>query len=112
MPLADQEVIRVVAAAALDKPPGTLEAVETIWPEIQQRWEAWALSLTDADLAKDVSYKLMDGSAGQSPAWQIVLHVVNHGTLHRGQVMAMLRQLGHVPPGTDYLFYHLQMWQQ
>ena len=27
----------------------------------------------------------------------------------RGQVMAMLRQLGHVPPGTDYLFFHLTL---
>jgi uncharacterized damage-inducible protein DinB len=24
-------------------------------------------------------------------------------------VMGMLRQLGHVPPGTDYLFFHLQL---
>jgi len=39
----------------------------------------------------------------------VLLHIVNHATLHRGQVMGMLRQLGHVPPGTDYLFYHLQL---
>ena len=86
-----------------------VEAVETIWPEIQRRWEAWALSQTDADLAKDVSYKLMDGSAGQSPAWQIVLHVVNHGTLHRGQVMAMLRQRGIAPPATDLIYYYREL---
>ena len=32
---------------------------------------------------------------------QVVLHLVNHGTLHRGQVMGMIRQLGIVPPGAE-----------
>jgi uncharacterized damage-inducible protein DinB len=31
-------------------------------------------------------------------------HVVNHATLHRGQVVGMIRQLGIVPPSTDLLF--------
>ena len=44
------------------------------------------------------------GNAGL-PAWQIVMHLVNHGTLHRGQFVGMLRQLGVKPPTTDILFY-------
>jgi uncharacterized damage-inducible protein DinB len=35
----------------------------------------------------------VDGQLARTPAWQIVLHVVNHATLHRGQVMGMLRQI-------------------
>jgi uncharacterized damage-inducible protein DinB len=35
----------------------------------------------------------------------MVRHVVNHGTYHRGQVAAMLRQLGYSPPPTDYLVF-------
>jgi uncharacterized damage-inducible protein DinB len=38
---------------------------------------------------------------------QIVLHLVNHGTLHRGQVMGMIRQLGIAPPGTDLMRYYM-----
>ncbi|MEP7352919.1 MAG: DinB family protein [Acidobacteriota bacterium] len=34
-----------------------------------------------------------------------MLHVVNHATLHRGQVMGMIRQLGIAPPVTDLIFY-------
>jgi uncharacterized damage-inducible protein DinB len=30
---------------------------------------------------------------------------VNDATLHRGQVVGMIRQLGIVPPLTDLLFY-------
>ena len=35
----------------------------------------------------------------------IVQHLVNHGTYHRGNIAAMLRQLGHPGVPTDYVFY-------
>ncbi|SMO78243.1 DinB family protein [Melghirimyces algeriensis] len=35
----------------------------------------------------------------------LVQHVVNHGTYHRGNIAAMLRQSGHSGVPTDYLFY-------
>lgn len=38
----------------------------------------------------------------------ILRHVVNHGTYHRGNVTAMLRQQGHAGVPTDYLFYLLE----
>ena len=42
------------------------------------------------------------------PIWQIVMHVVNHGTLHRGQIVGMLRQLGVKAPATDIVFYYYE----
>ena len=36
---------------------------------------------------------------------ELVQHVVNHGTYHRGHIVAMLRQLGHPGIATDYVFY-------
>jgi uncharacterized damage-inducible protein DinB len=38
------------------------------------------------------------GVAGASVLWQMLQHVVNHSTDHRGQVTTMLRQLGMTPP--------------
>lgn len=35
----------------------------------------------------------------------ILHHVVNHGTYHRGNITAMLRQLGYAGASTDYVFY-------
>lgn len=35
----------------------------------------------------------------------MVTHVVNHGTYHRGNITAMLRQQGHAGIPTDYIFY-------
>jgi uncharacterized damage-inducible protein DinB len=37
-----------------------------------------------------------------------VVHVVNHATLHRGQIVGMLRQLGMKAPATDVLFYYYE----
>lgn len=37
----------------------------------------------------------------------ILRHVVNHGTYHRGNVTAMLRQQGYAGVPTDYMFYLL-----
>jgi uncharacterized damage-inducible protein DinB len=83
----------------------TLEAITVDWPNLQKKWEAWADSLADADLDRIMTYRMLNGSPGESPASHVVLHLVNHATLHRGQVVAMLRQLGVKPPATDLIFY-------
>ena len=78
------------------------------WPRLQARWEAWADAATDAEIARQVLFKsLFAGDAGL-PAWQIVMHVVNHGTLHRGQIVGMLRQFNVKPPATDIVFYYYE----
>ncbi len=87
----------------------TMEALTSDWRELQTNWEVWADSLTDVDLERAFEYKLRDGTTGQTAVWRVVLHVVNHATLHRGQVMAMLRQLGVKPPATDLIFYYREV---
>ncbi|RNB82195.1 damage-inducible protein DinB [Brevibacillus nitrificans] len=39
------------------------------------------------------------------PYSEIVQHVVNHGTYHRGNISAMLRQLGHAGASHDYIYF-------
>lgn len=87
----------------------TMEALTGDWQELQKKWEAWTDSLADRDLERVFEFKLRDGTAGQAVVWQIVMHVVNHATLHRGQVMAMLRQLGVKPPATDLIYYYREL---
>ena len=83
----------------------TWEALTGDWQELQKKWETWADSLTDADMERVASYKFTDGRTGSTPVSQIVMHLVNHATLHRGQVVGMLRQVGVKPPATDFIFY-------
>jgi uncharacterized damage-inducible protein DinB len=80
--------------------------VEGDWSSVQKRWEQWADSITDADLERVIDYKDLRGAERQSLAKEMVMHVVNHATLHRGQVMSMLRQMGIAPPQTDLIFFY------
>ncbi len=84
----------------------TLEWLAREWPALHTRWADWAAGLTDADVRGVFPYRDLKGNPYESPIWQVVLHVVNHASVHRGQVVTMLRQLGHVPPSTDLIAYY------
>ena len=93
----------------MEKPGQTRAALETEWPVLQEKWVAWAEG-GDSEVQRLVEYvSILDGKTARTPAWQIVLHVVNHATLHRGQAMGMLRQMGIEPPHTALMnFYREQ----
>lgn len=88
-------------------------ALRAEWGIVTAERQAYLAELQDADLARVIAFKRIDGSAASLPLIQQLQHVVNHSTLHRGQVVGMLRQLGLVPPATDLLFYYraLQLQQ-
>ena len=55
---------------------------------------------------KMMDYKTMSFGPSRSPRWQMMQHVVNHCTYHRGQVTTMLRQLGAKGITTDLIFFY------
>jgi uncharacterized damage-inducible protein DinB len=61
--------------------------------------------LDESRLTAEMPFKLLSGDASSMPLVNQMQHVVNHATLHRGQVVGMIRQLGIAPPSTDLLFY-------
>ena len=85
-----------------------LEDLAAEWTELHARWREWAAGLTEAAVAERISYRDMKGNPWISPVWQIVLHVVNHGTHHRGQVSGFLRAMGKVPPVLDLIAFYRQ----
>jgi uncharacterized damage-inducible protein DinB len=104
--MADRVWLARLTGHVLANPREQTEPIETEWPRILEQWQALSDTWNDADLAGVISYKDMKGTPYETPLWQIVLHVVNHATLHRGQVMAMFRQLGVAPPSTDLIFFY------
>jgi uncharacterized damage-inducible protein DinB len=64
--------------------------------------------ISDADLSRELGYTRFTGEAYSLPLVQQMQHVVNHATLHRGQIVDMIRQLGIAPPPTDLLFYLME----
>ncbi len=57
--------------------------------------------LSDESLGGTFDYRDLAGNLHRLPYLASMQHVVNHGTYHRGQVTAMLRQLGAKPVSTD-----------
>ena len=84
---------------------GTLQQLHAKWRPVIDKRHAYLERLKDPDLPKPLSFKRMNGEAYALPLVQQLQHVVNHATLHRGQVVGMIRQLGITPPATDLLFY-------
>ena len=86
-----------------------VSVIEKDWPALHEDWLAWSSPLSDFDLEAQIAYNDLKGNPHQTPLWQIVLHVVNHGTHHRGMVSAMLRMMGHAPRAIDEIFFFREM---
>lgn len=86
-----------------------LAALEKEWPALHRRWKEWAAPLTDRDVEAKIPYRDMKGNPWEQPLWQILLHVVNHGTHHRGQASGFLRSMGHTPPPLDLVFFYREL---
>lgn len=75
------------------------------WRDVIDRRTRFVSELDEDRLAAELPFKLLSGDASSMPLVDQMQHVTNHATLHRGQVVGMIRQLGLEPPSTDLLFY-------
>jgi uncharacterized damage-inducible protein DinB len=86
----------------------SLLGLRIAWPPLLEGWKKWAANMSDEDVRAQFAYTDTKGRPWRQPLWQIIQHVVNHGTHHRGQVSGFLRSLGHTPPVTDLHHYYRQ----
>ena len=83
-----------------------LAVVRARWAEIERDLLNFVNSRTPGDLARRVEYRNTKGVAYSNALWEMMQHLVNHGTYHRGQVATLLRQLGQTPNAEDLnVFY-------
>ncbi|MDZ7362122.1 MAG: hypothetical protein ONB46_15570 [candidate division KSB1 bacterium] len=59
--------------------------------------------MTEEALTARITCVNVKGETGTDELWQMLQHLVNHSTYHRGQITTMLRQLGAEPAATDFL---------
>jgi len=86
----------------------SLQHVREKWQAVIRGRNAYLDAISDADLSRELGYQRFTGEPYSLPLDQQMQHVVNHATLHRGQVVGMIRQLGIAPPQTDLLFYLME----
>lgn len=81
------------------------DAFRAEWERIKGDQRRFLDGLTNDRLAADLSYVNMKGERWTYQLAEVLQHVVNHGTYHRGQLTHLLRDLGSTAPSTDYLIF-------
>ncbi len=73
---------------------GNREEALTAWAECSNGFLEFIACKDAAYQQSVVAYKNMKGDEFKTAVDGIIMHVVNHGTFHRGQMVTILRQLG------------------
>lgn len=81
----------------------TLATLRERWPHDEAALRSYLATLTDDDLDRSHTYTLQSGAASTAPLWARIVHIVTHGTLHRGEAAQMLTECGHSPGDIDLL---------
>lgn len=74
----------------------------------QKSAEAWISFLDEYPMdnfEEVIAYQNTKGIDFESKLSDILIHVANHGTHHRAQIVALLREKGIDPPQLDYIFF-------
>jgi uncharacterized damage-inducible protein DinB len=88
-------------------PELSLEVLRERWPEIWNGFQRWIEAVPETALAGELTLQLPGGVEPRLPRWKILRHVLEHSTMHRGQVIGMIRMLGHQPPAINAMDYYL-----
>jgi uncharacterized damage-inducible protein DinB len=76
------------------------------WEEMASQIEAFMAGLSDDHLASPLTWNsIPDGAEHTLSLWQPAIHLVNHSTYHRGQVVSLLRQMGYPVASTDLIHF-------
>jgi uncharacterized damage-inducible protein DinB len=80
--------------------PADLGGLEAAWRELADERRTWLAGLGAAAADTVVRYRHFRDGEQKGTLGDLVFHVVTHATLHRGQVIGMMRQEGVTPPAT------------
>lgn len=69
-------------------------------------WANWVSAATEAALAHEFIYRNNKREQFKQPVADVLIHLFNHQSYHRGQIVTMLRQLGATQiPALDYIVF-------
>ncbi len=100
--------ITISEAITLRIPGAELDTVARArarWAPILDQTRGYVAGLTDPQLMAYRDWAIPSGPSGRSRLWQLLLHVANHGTHTRGQIVAAIRRAGYNPGNVEMLAY-------
>ena len=79
------------------------QAIRAHWDHVEQMMREYLTELRD-DMLFEKPIKEPEEDKDLI-VWQVLLHVANHGTDHRAQILRSLNDMGLETPPQDYIFY-------
>jgi uncharacterized damage-inducible protein DinB len=73
---------------------GTKDEHITLWKKASGALKDFVESFAENNLQTNLDFKRLNGDAYSMPYYELLAHVFNHSTYHRGQLVTMLRQVG------------------
>jgi uncharacterized damage-inducible protein DinB len=73
---------------------GTKDELISLWKQSSEGLKKFITGFDESRLNEKLDYKRLNGMAYSTPYYQVMGHVINHATYHRGQLVTMLRQAG------------------
>lgn len=103
--VANEEIFPKMAAWEEEAQGKSVSEMRLLFADVHKQYIDLLQRTSDPDMAITISHPKRGSMA--TTFFDMIQHVVNHGTYHRGNVTAMLRQQGVAGVPTDYLFYLL-----
>jgi uncharacterized damage-inducible protein DinB len=89
----------------------TVAALRSFADSIESERQEFIGALDEKTLSARLDFKDMGGNPYSEPLVQLMQHLVNHGTYHRGQITTMLRQIGAETAALDMLYFYREQAQ-
>lgn len=87
----------------------TLTAVKEKWLTVEREMQVFIGRQTDDSLTREISYTNFSGNTYHVPLWQMLMHVPNHETHHRGELAAMFALMQVPHPEEEAIQYFLDI---
>jgi len=87
----------------------TLASVKERWAEVEAEMRAFTEAHTEESLQSVIKYHNFSGETFRVPLWQMLMHVANHETHHRGELAAMFALMNVPHPEEEVIQYFLNL---
>jgi uncharacterized damage-inducible protein DinB len=85
-----------------DWPFADLATIRSFWDDEHARLLAYAGSLDESAMSEVLGWQ-SEGKEWSAPRWEVIAHIVNHGTQHRAEMARYLTECGRSPGDLDLI---------
>jgi uncharacterized damage-inducible protein DinB len=81
------------------------DQIRAHWDTVEDAWRSYLARLDEPELRRVVVARTSRGDVFEEVVWEILLHVVNHTTDHRAQLLAAMHAAGGETVAQDWIFF-------